>query len=90
MGLLDRLSYNGLHEIPRNWEMTSMDAARIQSYNESAVTLALEQQSFPTIAAQPHLPADKRQGLETSKALVRSSPSNDSRDLAIQPPTKRR
>jgi hypothetical protein len=31
MGLFDRLAYKNPREIPRNWEMTSMDAARIKA-----------------------------------------------------------
>ena len=44
LGLLDRLAYKSQEAIPRNWEMTSMDAARIEHYNQSS-QLRIQSQS---------------------------------------------
>lgn len=44
MGILDRLSYGNSREIPRNWAMTSLDAASVALRNQSS-RLTLESQS---------------------------------------------
>jgi len=35
MGLLDRMVYSSPREVPRNWEMTSLDFRLISARNES-------------------------------------------------------
>jgi hypothetical protein len=52
MGLLDRFAYRSLDVIPRNWEMTSLDVARIEMRNE-ALLLALDVQSRTQRSTQP-------------------------------------
>ena len=37
LGLLDRLSYGDSRQIPQNWNMTSLDAARIEERNRSSL-----------------------------------------------------
>jgi hypothetical protein len=52
LGLLDRLSYGNSREIPRNWRMTSLDAARIQSRLQST-PMALQWEETDLISDQP-------------------------------------
>ena len=49
LGLLDRLSYGNSRQIPRNWNMTSLDVARIEERNQSSV-LALPPTTSNSIA----------------------------------------
>jgi len=53
LGLLDRLSYGNSREIPRNWEMTSLDAARIDARYQAA-QLSLQWHPTNLISDRPY------------------------------------
>ena len=53
MGLLDRLAYRNLNEIPRNWNMTSLDLVQKNEYQRSAI--APLSQPNDLVVQYPHI-----------------------------------
>lgn len=91
MGLLDRLSYKSPREIPRNWEMTSMDAALIQSkILPTPLSIKLQPEnpiSFPQLGAEES--AHVKDTIEPETSLERLLP-NDASILLPGPSKKKR
>jgi hypothetical protein len=89
MGLLDRLSYPNLDAIPQNWNMTSLDTARIDMRKQSLM-LASEpkQTNITTYPLQNTIedrqnPSTETQGFQV--AVIQSSA-----DVVTQPPKEKR
>jgi len=89
LGLLDRLAYKPQEPIPQNWAMTSMDAARIEQYNQQG---PLRIQSQPTDLEHPYRLMDQEELEETSTTpptSTQSVPSSGSDRHPDQPKVKR-
>jgi len=92
LGLLDRLAYKPQEPIPQNWAMTSMDAARIEQYNQQG---PLRIQSRPTDLEHPYRLMDQEELEETSTTplestrIPQSAPSSGPDRHPDQPKVKR-
>lgn len=88
MGLLDRISYADMTAIPRNWNMTTMDTARIQERNDKS-RLALEYQSGRSTSTPPQL-LTLEGSHKISSAVGRMAPAQQSHDQTGHPPKTKR
>ena len=92
MGLLDRLSYQNLEEIPRNWSMTTLDTIGIKNRAQSLLLSSSGKQPEHRLIANnsqevrqlPVLSSDA--GLRTIPPLAGES----STGLVTTPPKKKR
>jgi hypothetical protein len=85
MGLLDRLSYENLEAVPRNWNMTSLDTAAIHLRTQTLIS-AQEEQST-------NLLEDQHQGQHLTSTEINDgviAPLNTSTDVAGPPPKRKR
>lgn len=91
MGLLDRLSYKSSHEVPRNWEMTSMDAAQIQSkILPTPLSIKLQPEnpiSYPQLGTEEN--AHVKDTIEPETPLERLLPNDASISLPVPSKKKR-
>lgn len=91
MGLLDRLSYRQPEQIPRNWDMTSLDATRIEERN-SAFKSRLELQPTKLILGQPHIQQSEVYVSSSGNPEFISEPTSrlDPGDALSEQPKKKR
>jgi len=90
MGILDRLAYPNLTAIPRNWNMTTMDTARIEERNER-FRLALESDSSTSSTTQPQLLTSGGNRNEPSHwEGSMSVTASQSTELSVEPPPKKK
>jgi hypothetical protein len=91
MGLLDRLSYENLETIPRNWNMTTMDTAAIKSRTEYLLSnsensemrlITNEPQAARTLATEMIHPVPR--------IILPAELGGTSTDLVAIPPKKKR
>jgi len=91
MGILDRLAYRSADAVPRNWNMTTLDTARIEARN-AELRLALEGHSTNSASSQVP-PLTFEESHETSNNVGMTgvtAPSLQSTELTGPLPKKKR
>jgi len=92
MGILDRFSYPDLTAIPRNWNMTTMDSARIEERNDK-LRLAVESHSASSTSTPPQLLMPVGPSHETSGVVEQTyvtALAHQSTEPTIGPPPKKK
>jgi hypothetical protein len=92
MGLLDRLSYQNLEEIPRNWSMTTLDTTGIKSREQYLLLSSSGKQPEHRLIVNP--PQEERQlpvpPSETGLRTILPMAGESSTGLVTMPPKKKR
>jgi len=92
MGILDRLAYRSSDSIPRNWNMTTLDTARIEARN-AELRLALERHSTNSTSTQPRrltFEESQKSSNNVGSISLTPAPPRQPSELSGPPPKKKR